>query len=202
MSQLNINAKLKKKGNSKGQRVILTNAQRKEICTLLSQKPAPNQTDVANQYGIRQSTVSDIWNKRDRWLAINDDEILSKRKRERRPLYPEVEEALTIWFTRAVHDNITITVDLLKQKAKHFASLLGVEKFGGSNGWFDRYKSRYRIQSYVKSGEGNSAPLERLDQERIKLHEVLREYDKRDIFNCDETGLYLSFHFPYSYSFI
>jgi len=59
MSQLNINAKLKKKGNSKGQRVILTNAQRKEICTLLSQKPAPNQTDVANQYGIRQSTVSD-----------------------------------------------------------------------------------------------------------------------------------------------
>jgi PDZ domain-containing secreted protein len=171
--------KLRKKGNSeplaKGQRVILTHAQKKEICTLLSQKPAPTQTAVAYQYGIKQNTVSDIWNKRDRWLAINDDEILSKRKRERKPLYPEIEEALTIWFTRAVHDNITVTIDLLKQKAKHFATLLGVEKFGASNGWFERYKSRYHIQSYVKSGEGNSAPLERMDQERAKLHEVLRE---------------------------
>jgi len=41
-AKMSLNAKLKKKGNSKGQRVILTNAQRKEICTLLSQKPAPN----------------------------------------------------------------------------------------------------------------------------------------------------------------
>ena len=52
----------------------------------------------------------------------------------------------------------------------------------------------------LKSGEGNSAPLERMDQERAKLHEVLREYDQRDIFNCDETDLHLSFHiFIFSY---
>jgi len=107
---------------------------------------------------------------------------------------------LTIWVTRAVHNNITVTVDLLKQKAKHFATLLGIEKFGASNGWFDRYKSRYHIKSYVKLGEGNSAPLERMDQERAKLHEVLCEYDLCDIFNCDETGLHLNFSYFSYYS--
>ncbi|CAG8649351.1 7500_t:CDS:2, partial [Paraglomus occultum] len=77
---------------------------KKELCTLLSQKPAPNLIDVAYQYAEYCFRYW-IWNKRDRWLATNDDEISSKRKKERRPLYPEVEEALTI-------------------------CLLGVEKFG------------------------------------------------------------------------
>jgi len=162
MSQLN--ALLKNEAMMKRQRVALTRSQKKEICLLLSQKPPLTQTAVARSYGIKQNTVSNIWNKREKWLATNDDEFSSKRKRERRPQYPDVEEALTIWVTRAVHNNITVTVDLLKQKAKHFATILGIERFGASNGWFDRYKSRYHIKSYVKSGEGNSAPLERMDQ--------------------------------------
>jgi hypothetical protein len=59
MSQLN--AKLKKKESlAKKQRVLLTHTQKKEICILLSQKPAPTQTAVAYQYGIKQNTVSDI----------------------------------------------------------------------------------------------------------------------------------------------
>ena len=72
----------------KRQRVALTRIQKREICILLSQKPPLTQTAVARQYGIKQNTVSDIWNKREKWLATNDEEISSKRKRERRPQYP------------------------------------------------------------------------------------------------------------------
>ena len=93
-------------------------------------------------------------------------------------------------YTSLHHSNITVTVISLSKRQTLCYSFRGRE----IRWWFDRHKSRYHIQSYVKSGEVNSAPLERMDQERAKLHEVLREYDQHDIFNCDETGLHLSFH--------
>ena len=73
MSQLN--ALLKNEAMMKRQRVALTRSQKKEICLLLSQKPPRTQTAVARSYGIKQNTVSNIWNKREKWLATNDDEF-------------------------------------------------------------------------------------------------------------------------------
>ena len=64
MSQLN--ALLKNEAMMKRQRVALTRSQKKEIRLLLSQKPPLTQTAVARSYGIKQNTVSNIWNKREK----------------------------------------------------------------------------------------------------------------------------------------
>jgi predicted aldo/keto reductase-like oxidoreductase len=37
-------------------------------------------------------------------------------------------------------------------------------------------------------GEAASAPLEILDEKRQKLHEIIKEYDLNNVFNCNETG--------------
>ena len=50
---IEFNAKLGKVSLNEWQRVILTYAQKKKICALLSQKPAPTQTAVAYQYSIK-----------------------------------------------------------------------------------------------------------------------------------------------------
>ncbi|CAG8713879.1 16317_t:CDS:2, partial [Acaulospora morrowiae] len=44
--------------------------------------------------------------------------------------------------------------------------------------------------SYLKSGEGDSAPQESLKEERAKLYDIISNYDYQDIFNCDETALH------------
>ena len=74
-----INALLKNEAMMKRQRVALTRSQKKEICLLLSQKPPLTQTAVARSYGIKQNTVSNIWNKRKKWLATNDDDEFPTR---------------------------------------------------------------------------------------------------------------------------
>jgi len=39
-------------------------------------------------------------------------------------------------------------------------------------------------------GEAASAPIQDLSSMRENLHQTLRDYDPKDIFNCDETGLF------------
>ncbi len=45
-------------------------------------------------------------------------------------------------------------------------------------------------EEYNKHGESQSAPIEQIPQMREELKKVLMKYNKEDIFNCDETGLY------------
>ncbi|CAJ0824733.1 17462_t:CDS:1, partial [Entrophospora sp. SA101] len=39
-------------------------------------------------------------------------------------------------------------------------------------------------------GESNSAPLDRLPEERERLQNLISNYSLHDVFNCDKTGLY------------
>ena len=103
----------------------------------------------------------------------------------RRPLFPQVEAALVTWITQALSDNQTLTDDILQLKARHFAQLLEIEKFTASNGWL----RGFQIRQYVKHGESRSAPLHTLEDERIRLREIIGEYDLNDVFNSDETGM-------------
>ena len=160
---------------TKNQKGSLTALQKKEICLALMQKP---QSILAEQYGVAQNTISDVWCNKDKWLSIDHDTLSSKKKKNRPLSYPQIESALAIWLNLAVDNNITITTDILKQKAKDFAVLFDIEHFTGSAGWMSGFKRRYNVQSYLKSGEGNSAPRESLEEERAKLHDIISNYDR------------------------
>jgi len=67
--------------------------------------------------------------------------------------------------------------------------LLEIEKFTASNGWLRGFKRRFQIRQYVKHGESRSAPLHTLEDKRIRLREIIGEYDLNDVFNSDETGM-------------
>ena len=64
------------------------------------------------------------------------------------------------------------------------------EKFKASNGWLDNFKKRHNLRQYNIHGEAGSAPIQDLDSMRGRLRQTLRDYDPKDIFNCDETGLF------------
>ena len=80
--------------------------------------------------------------------------------------------------------------NILITKALEFALLCQEEKFKGSSGWIDNFKKRHNIKQYTMHGEAASAPIQDLSSMRENLRQTLRDYDPKDIFNCDETGLF------------
>lgn len=46
------------------------------------------------------------------------------------------------------------------------------------------------MKEYRRHGEAGSVVTALVEEERKRLQELLRKYPLRDIFNCDETGLF------------
>ena len=169
-------------------RVVLTHAQKRQLCLDSQKTPWPTQEQLAALYKIKQNTVSDILKKKDKWLLVNPDSEEANKQKERPVYFPQVEEALSLWIINALAAELIINTDILREKAKYFARQFEITNFSVSNGWIDKFKKRHNLKEYTKWGEAKSAPLETLDEEREILREIIKDYDLNDVFNCDETG--------------
>ena len=89
--QMLLNKRTTKRENTryptKRLRTRLIFAQKKDICIKLSSKPKPSQGELAEEYGFKQNTISDIW-KNKKWLAVNSESKEFNRMSNRRPLFP------------------------------------------------------------------------------------------------------------------
>ena len=98
---------------------------------------------------------------------------------------------MQIWTSQAMAVGLPLSDMILQQKGLEFAQKLHIEnEVKCGSGWVYRFKKRYGFQKIKYSGEANSAPLETLLEERLKLQRLLSEYNKEDIYNADETGLF------------
>src|SRR6185369_2261013 len=170
--------------------VYITAVQKRELCMLKKSKPEPRNIELANQFGISTSQVSDILKDSDKWIKIDPNSYQAKLKRPSIAPFTNIEEALILWIEKALECSLTITDSIIKQKGMKFAELLNNQDFSGSSGWLTNFKQRYSIREYSKHGEAQSAPLEQLPEMRRDLQNILKEYQLNDIFNCDETGLF------------
>jgi hypothetical protein len=85
---------------------------------------------------------------------------------------------------------LTVTGTIIQQKALDFAGLLNFHDFKVSQGWLEKFKQRYSIKSFNKHGEAQDASLNEIPQMKVTLREVIRQYRREDVFNCDETALF------------
>jgi len=137
----------------------------------------------------KKNTVCDILKDKEKWLNIELTGSNTTKQKQKSAKFPELEEALAIWISKALATNKTITGEIIIAKAINFANLLNIEGFTGSSGWLSNFKKRYNIKQYNKHGEAQSGPSEEeLDKEREKLQELISNYDIENVFNCDETG--------------
>ncbi|EXX59906.1 hypothetical protein RirG_184720 [Rhizophagus irregularis DAOM 197198w] len=167
-------------------RVVLTYAQKRQLCLDSQKTPHLTQEELAVLYKVKQNTVSDIFKKKEKWLLVNPDSEDANKQKERPVYFPQVEEALSLWVINTLAAELTINTDILHEKAKYFAQQFEINKFSFSNGWIDKFKRRHNLKEYIKWDEAKSAPLETLDEERNILREIIKDYDLND----DETGLY------------
>ena len=80
---------------------------------------------------------------------------------------------------------------VLQQYARKVAlDLDGQYDFKASNEWLNRFRSRYSIKFRAISGEAATVDSDTVVDWKDRLPSITKDYKPRDIYNCDETGLF------------
>ena len=183
--------------SKKRKRTEISVAVKKALCQFKKQNPKCSQ-DRAAQFiketydvSIGRSTVSDILKCSEKWLNY-DCESRSEEKATRvtQPRHCQLEDALFMWFTNAEAHNLAMSDELLCLKAKELGDQLDIKDLAYSRGWLCNFKKRRGIKLRERHGESASVCAESVESGRDKLKELLKDYQLKDIYNMDETGLF------------
>ena len=183
-------------------RYAITEHTRQQIRRYKRQNPLLSQAAVAKwateKFGrkITQPTVNDSLNAKYKYL---DDKPLASGvvggSRLKPASYPLLEAALHEWQTRLNDNQVPVNGDMLCKAASELwqkiPDFAGKKEPTWSRGWLQGFKKRHRIRKYNQSGESGSADLSEETLRRIaELQDICKEFDHKDIYNADETGLF------------
>lgn len=106
--------------------------------------------------------------------------------------HEELDKAVYTWFVEMRAKNIPLSGSAVQQKALNYACLLGIDDFKASSGWLTRFKVRHDIVGKTLCGESASADTSSASAWiSANVPTLLQDYAMRDIYNADETGLFL-----------
>src|SRR5260364_14626 len=182
-------------------RTRLTAKQKKDIQEKKRANPNLKDEEIAAEFDCDRSTISKIL-KQKKWAEIQEILPTSNALKTASPKFPQIKRALEMWIGTVEQHKLTLTGEVIRQKALQFAALLGIseEEFRASQGWLTRFKARIGLCNHKFHGEAESAPIELLPQFREELKNILATYEPRDIFNADECGLYYRMESSFSLS--
>jgi hypothetical protein len=85
----------------------------------------------------------------------------NQRKSLKQSPFEELESLLATWFKQAGGSNAVISGILLRKKALHIATRLGIEDFKVSSGWINCFKHRHSVVYKTVSGECKCGGMEK-----------------------------------------
>ncbi|CAG8787768.1 2291_t:CDS:1, partial [Acaulospora morrowiae] len=140
----------------------LNEADRIAICHKKRENPDITQVQlvkwVKEKLGkfVTQATISNTLKHSINILA-EDMIINSKRQRQRKVMYPELEERLFEWILKFQHTG-QLTGETLKTKAIEIATHLYSDELTltFSAGWLEKFKKHHGIRQFVTHGESGS----------------------------------------------
>ncbi|CAB4482062.1 unnamed protein product [Rhizophagus irregularis] len=139
----------------------LTLAQKKELCEKQRDQKLSG-VQLAAQYGISTSTVSDILKRSEHWLSIDTTLPNANNFHKKSSVYPQLEEVISIWVDQQISRNLTINGPIIQQKAVECANLLDITNFSASAGClkaqYRKLLCQNRIQAYDFYEEGDPIP--------------------------------------------
>ncbi len=171
----------------------MTNEVRIALCEHKKKHPSLTQANLITWFQEThniQGTISLTLKRLAEILAKKEDENRTA-KRQQTVKYPLMETALYWWFL-TYHDQVNMSGDLTKEKAAYFLVELypGHGAFEFSNGWLEAFKNGRGIKSYRRFGESGSANMVVIEESLPQIPLTLDQYERRDIYNMDETGLF------------
>lgn len=167
--------------------------QKHEIIEKLKNGRSPLQ--LATEYGVGRSTITDIKKKKskiEQYMKSHEAES-SQRLTLKQAENPNVESALYTWFLQQRSRNLTISGEILQEKAKYFYNeITGRDDFAASAGWLDNFKKRFKIRQLTITGEKLSSDFSAVDPFQKLFLEKVQELNlnPHQICNADESGLF------------
>ena len=150
-------------------------------------------TALASEFGLAKSSVSDIWRQKDKLIeACTSGEYAPHRKRMRKSMYTDVEEALLLWLRQSLVYNEPISGPIVQKKAKEFADTLGHSQFSCSSGWLARFKARHMISFKNNTCQIGTSSGELINNKWVgaQLPSSLSEFPLDSIYVAHVYGLY------------
>ena len=159
--------------------------------------------DVARSFNVNRSTVATIYKKKASIMehmkgAVPMEALCLSKKRGK--VIQEMEKLLSIWINHQQQRRMPLSTVLIQEKAKSIFDTVKAkvgesardETFSASNGWFNRYKKRANLHNVTVQGEAASADKMAAEGFPNQLRKIIEEgeYTAKQIFNCDETGLF------------
>ncbi|KAF0729976.1 Uncharacterized protein FWK35_00029960, partial [Aphis craccivora] len=104
--------------------------------------------------------------------------------------YEQTERDLYRWFINCRSKSLPISEPIIQTEATKLAEKLGISDFKASNGWLDRFKRRHNIICKQINEEANDVNQDTVENWKRKLLVLIKEYEAKDIYNANETGLF------------
>ena len=115
-----------------------------------------------------------------------------KRNTGKESTFAELETVLFTWYQQAQASSIPIDGTTLREKAKIIAAQLNINNFSASNCWVSRFKDRHGLIFKKLAGESAEVSVVSTDAWLESLQSLVRSYESRNVYNADETGLFLN----------
>jgi hypothetical protein len=90
---------------------------------------------------------------------------------------------------------VALNWDIVKQKADRFANELKISEDDRptfSDGWLQKFLDRHGLKTIKLSGEAGSADHKAIEMELPVIQQIIAQYQRSNVFNMDETGLFYS----------
>ncbi|CAF1470575.1 unnamed protein product [Rotaria sordida] len=152
-----------------------------------------SQRTLAERYNISLRSVSNILKRKEEYLHDYETNQNQNVKRKFKSFDSvKLDQQVYEWFVHQRSKNIPISGTILQEKAREIAKLLGDNfgEFKASNGWLEKFRRRHNISHRVISGESSSVDITSVNDWIQRLPNITEYYEAKNIFNCDETGLF------------
>jgi hypothetical protein len=148
--------------------------------------------DILIKYELKNaSNISEIYKIKDKILSDYQSEGFDgKRKTLKKSTFPELDNSLKTFISQCNDNQVNISKSLIKTTSTVLAKELGIDNYEGSDGYFYRFKKRHNLKHYTINGESGSVSEEAVVEWSQKLQNIIKDYNPKDIYNADETGLF------------
>ena len=161
---------MKPNTKEKQKRMAISYALKKEICLFKQRNPNKTQNEIKDEFNSKyqlnldRSTISKILSDKEKWMNFIVNETINNTFRKSRVKHPDLEKALNIWVNQAVASGLSISENLLCEKAHYYVMVMNisVEDMKFSNRWLSGFKQRNNLKVHKIHGEANTAPIELL----------------------------------------
>lgn len=145
---------------------------------------------TAEKYGISKWTARRIVNACTTLVEMDNSGSPIGVRRPLKGRIPDVECAVTEFVGFVRSQCLHITLNIIQERDRLSAEQQGITSFKASRGWVHRFIWRSGIHLSVNLNGKGGSPLPADHTERmIRIREITKEYQLRNIYNEDESGL-------------